>query len=526
MAHGKETPRQKMIGMMYLVLTALLALNVSKEVLDAFVLVDDGLTKTTRNFFQKNEGLYTEFEEAYQLNPVKVESWRKKAIEVKNRSQRLYDEIQNYKKEIVATKEGAETPAIHDDVVDLKEVNSKDDNNVPGEIMIVKKGGQRLKDSINVYKEYLLGLVEDKQTYQSIVNSIETSLDTKDPSTDAASKGEQISWESGNFEHSPLAATITILSKLQSDVRNAESEMLGYLMSQIDVGAFKFNKIDPVVISSSDYVFRGQEYKAQVFLAAYDSTKDPTIKLDDGRELEVKNGKGIYNTTPSTVGIKKWGGTIILDQGNGTVISRNFSKEFQVAEASAVISPTKMNVFYRGVDNPVSISVSGIPQSDLEASITKGKIFRQGGAWVVQQGSGPMGEVVTVRVSARIDGQLRPMGSMDFRVKNVPNPEAMVANRSQGGITLSDLTRATGVVAELKNFDFDLKFTVTEFTVSAVLAGGFTKTETSSNDRFTPAQYDIIKQLKVGQRLTFENVKAIGPDGVSRTLNSIVLKII
>jgi len=526
MAHGKETPRQKMIGMMYLVLTALLALNVSKEVLDAFVLVDDGLTKTTHNFLQKNEGLYNEFEEAYQLNPVKVADWRNKATEVKKRSQQLYDQIQQYKVDIVKTKEGAETPAIQDNIVNLKEVNSKDDNNVPGQIMIVEKGGKILKDSINTYRQYLLGLIEDKQTYQSIVNSIESSLDTKDPATDASSKGEQISWESGNFENSPLAATVTILSKMQSDVRNAESEILGFLLSQIDVGAFKFNKIDPVVISSSDYVFRGQEYKAQVFLAAYDSTKSPTIILDNNTELPIENGKGVYKTPTSTIGTKRWGGTIILDQGNGSVIKRSFSKEYQVAEASAVISPTKMNVFYRGVDNPVSISVSGVPQENLEASITKGIIRRGGGAWVVKQGTGPEGEVVTVRVSAKIENQLRFMGSMNFRVKDVPNPEAMVAGRSQGGITMSDLTKATGVVAELKNFDFDLEFTVTEFTISAVLSGGFTKTEISKSNRFTRPQLDIISQLRTGQRLTFENVKAVGPDGKTRTLNSIVLKII
>ena len=118
------------------------------------------------------------------------------------------------------------------------------------------------------------------------------------------------------------------------------------------------------------------------------------------------------------------------------------------------------------------------------------------------------------------------MGSMDFRVKNVPNPEAMVAGRTQGGISLGDLTKAGGVVAELKNFDFDLDFTVTEFTVSAVLSGGFTQTQISNSEKFTKAQYDIITQLRPGQRITFENIKAVGPDGASRTLNSIVLRIL
>jgi gliding motility-associated protein GldM len=313
---------------------------------------------------------------------------------------------------------------------------------------------------------------------------------------------------------------------MQSDVRNSESEIIGFLLSQIDAGSFKFNKIDPVVISNSDYIFRGQEYKAQVFLAAYDSTKQPTVILNNDTELPVENGKGIYRTPTSTVGTKRWGGTIVLDQGNGTIIKRDFTKEYQVAEASAVISPTKMNVFYRGVKNPVSISVSGVPQENLDATITKGKIQREAGAWVVSPANGPEGEIVTVKVSARIENTTRFMGSMDFRVKDVPDPVAMVSGRYQGVIPLGDLSKAGGVVAELKNFDFDLEFTVTEFTVSAVLSGGFTKTEISTSNKFTRPQLEIVSQLKNGQRITFENIKAVGPDGKTRLLNSIVLKII
>jgi len=526
MAHGKETPRQKMIGMMYLVLTALLALNVSKDVLNAFILVDEAVTKTTKNFFQKNEGLYTEFQQAYELNPVKVQDWQNKSQEVKKRAQELYDVIQNYKKTIVITKEGAETPAIHDDIIDLNFVGAKDDNNVPGQIMIVEKGGEKLKAQINEYREYLLNLIEDKQTYAPLVNSIEASLDTKDPQQTAESKGEQESWESRNFEHLPLASVIALLSKMQSDVRNAESETISYLLSQIDVGAFKFNKIEPVVISNSDYIFKGQEYRAQVMLAAYDSTMAPKVILDNDTQLPVEEGKGIYRTTGSSIGLKRWGGTIVLDQGNGNVIKRDFRSEYQVAEAGVVISPTKMNVFYRGVSNPLEIAVPGVPQEDLQSSITKGVIQRQGGAWVVKPANGPEGEIVTVRVSAKIENTVRPMGSKDFRVKDLPNPVATVANRYQGAISLTDLTKAGGVIAKLENFDFDIEYTVTEFTVSAVLSGGFTKTEVSTSKNFTRPQLEIVSQLKTGQRITFENIRAIGPDGKLRTLNSIVLKII
>jgi gliding motility-associated protein GldM len=523
MGHGKETPRQKMIGMMYLVLTALLAMNVSKDVLNAFILVDEGLTKTTHNFFQKNESLYSTFEAEYQLNKAKVADWKTKADEVKEKSQVLYDLMQEYKKQIVIKGEGPETPSIHDEEVDLHLVNGKDNTNTPAEVMILNKEGAKLKEEINKYKEFLFSLIDDKEMNAALVKSLESSLDTHDPAP--TKEGELHSWESENFEHLPLAAVITLLSKMQSDIRNSESEIVSYLLSQIDAGSFKFNKIDAVVISSSDYIFKGQEYKASVFLAAYDSTKQPQVQLENGTELEVKDGKGIYTAVGSSVGSRSWAGTIVLDGGDGNVIRREFKKEYQVAEASAVISPTKMNVFYRGVKNPVSISVSGVPKESLIAEITKGKISRGGDDWIVEPGPGPEGEVVTVKVSAKVDNVTRFMGSMPFRVKDVPDPTAEVAGRTQGLISITDLTRASGVKAALKNFDFDLEFNVTEFTVSAVLSGGFTKQETSKSDKYTNAQMDIMTQVKTGQRVTFENIKAVGPDGKTRTLNSIVLKI-
>ncbi len=527
MAHGKETPRQKMIGMMYLVLTALLALNVSKDVLDAFVLVDEGLTETTDNFASKNTSYYDDFQSAYEVNPIKVSDWKEKAEEVRILSDSLYNYIWECKKEIVIKSEGRDTEAIQDRQIYLGQVNGKDNTSIPAEIMILRKRGSELKERINNYRNFLLDLIDDKETYAPIVMAIENTLDTSDPETSEHAKGENPTWESDNFEHLPLASVITILSKMQSDVRNTEAEILSYLLSQIDAGSFNFNKIEPVVKANSNYVFKGQEYRAQVFLAAYDSTKAPKVLLNDNQELPVQEGKGIFSSTGSTTGMKSWGGTIILELGDGRMIRRDFQEQYQVAEASAVVSPTKMNVFYRGVDNPVAISVSGVPEENIKASITKGRIRRlNSNQWTVLPAAGPEGEIITIRVTAEVDGTDRFMGSTEFRVKDVPPPVAEIAGRSQGAISLTDLTRATGVEAELKNFDFEMEFDVTEFTVSAVLSGGFTKSERSTSNQFSRAQQDIISQLNSGKTITVTDIKAIGPDGKVRPLNSIVLKIL
>jgi len=520
MGHGKETPRQKMIGMMYLVLTAMLALNVSKSVLDAFILVDEGLVQTTENFASKNEALYDKFDIAFEQNEEKVGPWKDKAGEVKKRSDELYEYINDLKIEIVSTKE---PKAVIDGKVEVKNVKIKDDTNIPAEVMILNKKGEELKEKINNYREFLLSLIEEKEKYKTLVETVEGNLNTNDPPP--TKDGEVHPWESEHFEHLPLAAVITILSKMQGDVRNTESDIVNYLLSQVDAGDFKVNVLEAVVISNSNYVFKGQEYKAQVFLAAYDSTKMPEVILDNDQVLPVEGGKGIYKTTSTAVGPRRWGGKIRLEN-DGNIIEKTFSAEYQVAEASAVVSPTKMNVFYRGVDNPVSVSASGVPESDVKPRISSGTMTKvSSGNYIVKPG--PKEATSTVSVYADIEGQQKFMGEMKFRVMNLPTPFARVVGvkNGNGSLTMGDLSRLSVVTAELDDFLFDVDFTVTEFTVSAALSGGFTRLEKSDSNRFTSGQKEIFRALKTGQRVYIESIKAIGPDGVPQDLNPIIIKV-
>jgi len=337
MAHGKETPRQKMIGMMYLVLTAMLALNVSKEVLDAFTLVDGGLTITTQNFAAKNDGLYDKFNMAFEKNPEKVGDWKTRADEVKARSNELYEFMNECKVEIVQVKD---EDAIIDGEVHLAEVKLKDNNNIPAEIMVLGPKGTELKNKIDEHREFLLSMIDDKEKYETTVGAIEGILSTDVPESmyHGNKKGVTPTWESTFFEHLPLASVITLLSKMQGDVRNVEADMLNFLLGQVDAGDFKMNVIEPVVIVKSNYVFKGQTYHAEVFLAAYDSTNIPEVKLENGTLLETNGGKGIYEISYNNIGIKKWGGVISIEQ-DGMVTSKPFSAEFEVAEANATVSP-------------------------------------------------------------------------------------------------------------------------------------------------------------------------------------------
>ncbi|HYX06620.1 MAG TPA: gliding motility protein GldM [Bacteroidales bacterium] len=539
MAHGKETPRQKMIGMMYLVLTALLALNVARSVLDAFVIVDEGLTKTTENFYSKNEMMYQAFEQAAAENPVKAGPWRDIANKVKKRSNNLVNYIQDLKKEIVYTSEGKDTPAVTEDgEINGMLIQGKDNADVPAQIMIGDNNDGKandLKDSIVDYRKFLIGWLRDKDS--GIKASIEKSLDTSDP---PRVEGQHETWQIEHFEHMPLIGVVTLMSGMQADVRNAESEILKYLYSQIDAGSFKFNSLEATVIPNTSYVLKGNEYQARVFVAAFDTTQKPVIyvgkydstKNSDGSydyhmignydSLPVENGKGIYSIKPTQVGYHKWGGLIKLPSPSGGAdIKKPFRMEYQVAAPNLVISPTKMNVFYLGVDNPVDISVPGIPADKIFPTMTNGKIRKQGGSYIVNP-SRPGNAIVTV--FAEIEGKRKNMGFMEFRVKIVPDPVAKVAGMKGGDINKNVLLAQNGVLADMESFDFDLTFKVTEFTVSTT-QNGFVRDAKTRGNLFSSQQMEIMRNATRGQRIYIQDIKAVGPDGTTRSLSTIAFRI-
>jgi gliding motility-associated protein GldM len=515
-----------MIGMMYLVLTAMLALNVSKEVLDAFTLVDGGLVTTTKNFAAKNEGLYDRFSIAYEQNPEKVGEWLEKAQEMRRRSNELYDFINECKKDIVSVRE---KNAIENNEVNLAEVEVKQNTDIPAEIMVVKKKGVDLKQKIDEHREYMLSLIEDKEKYATTTEAVEETLNTDIPDIDlehGPKRGTTPTWESTYFEHLPLAAVITLLSKMQGDVRNVEAEMLNYLLGQVGEGDIPMNTLEAVVIPESNYVFKGQPYKAKVFLAAYDSTKMPEVILSNGTVLDVDKGKGIYTTVSNTIGIHRWGGTIQLEN-EGNVISRSFDSEYEVAEANATISATAMNVFYRGVDNPVAISAGAVSERDVIARISSPHTINRVGAGTYVVRPGTQGTEATVSVYANLDGTQRLMNRMNFRVLDLPVPDAVVegVRGSSGNLTVGQLAGLQEIRAEAKEFLFEVDFDVTSFTVAFQDRSGKWAYEESENSRFTSAQKSIFRSLTPGQKIMFEDIKAIGPDGKVNTLNNITINV-
>jgi len=503
-----------MIGMMYLFLTAMLAINVSNEVLDAFTIIDNGLAKTIRTFEEKNEIIYGEFKRALDANPNKVQASWDKAEEVKKLSNDLCNELQSLKVELVKTADGPDWR--------LDSIQKKDNIDVAAQVMIVGKKGKDLKSDISAYREHILSLIDVKD--ESLRHAISQNLNTDDPPKKKADDPDY-SWESIRFAHMPLVGAVTLLSKLQTDIRNVQSDVVNYLFNQIEAESFPFNKLKAQVISKSNFVLKGDTYEAEVFLAASDTTQNPVITLTNGGEIknfDPVSRRGLYTRKENNLGTQSWGGVVYYTTPSGETKDYPFEAEYIVSEPQVVVSPTKMNVFYVSVDNPVRVSAPGFTMDNIRASVDNGELVKNGAGYIARPKI--VGKFANVLVEGRLDGKWRPLKSVEFRVKPIPDPVAMVAGLNGGFINKNLLEIQTGVDAVMDNFDFNLKFKIKSFNVSTIVQG-YTKDEKSYSDYFTPAQIKLLKGLRRNQKVYIEDIKAIGPDGSIRNLPAISFKV-
>lgn len=537
---------------MYLVLTALLALNVSTSVLDAFKIIDEALEKTGVTINANNDEIYGEFSKAMILNETKTKPWHDKAVEVKQRTQELYDHIQDLKIRTLSQAEGKKSEAIEGNVILRDKITATTDYDTPHNVMIGKgiKGSEaeKLKERIAELREYFLNINNGEPLPEPLVESVTKSLNTDPPEHEKKTRNpEERTWEYHKFGHSPLMGFLAIMSSFQIDIRNAESEMINYLYAQISAGEVKFNELEAVVIPNSNYIIKGNQYRAEVFLAARDTTQAPVIYAvpgvkepwvetvdEDGQvkyeireglnpitlEVEKGAGKGIY-TTGGAIGSHSWGGIIEIQTDAGP-LRRPFSAEYTVAEGSAVVSATKMNVFYLGVENPVEISVSGIAGNKIRATASNGILDKEGNSYIMRpkrQGN------CIISVSAEIDGNWTTVGTKDFRVKTVPDPYATVNDQRGGAIAKNVLMAQSGVIATMpEDFEFEYPIKVTEYSV-VTLVQGFVREQKVKGAAFTQDVRNLINSLNRGNTVYIQDIKAVGVDGSVKDLPTITFKL-
>lgn len=551
MAGGNLSPRQKMINMMYLVLTALLALNVSKEILDSFVTVNVGLENTKSTLREKVEGTYKQFGAYAQENPAKYGKAYADAQQVQKAAADLLLHLDSLKVKAIVAEEKRPVSEIiaknqttgADTIISLEHIDKKDAYNNVTNMMVGSEPAKpktgpwsatELKDKLIAFKDLVKKAGKSDPKIVANADMLFNFDDRKDAS------GTMSNWESINFYHVPLAAAITLMSKLQADVRNAENELVVRMLGDVEGKSFKFNKLVPIVQPLSSYVTSGGNYEAKIFLGAYDDQNAPTVEIakngatvdtvkmvinGDKEVLPLDGAMAILKQSASGAGLKTVQGIITFTPVGGAPEKRYFNTTYEVAQPSLVVSPTKMNVFYRGVDNPVDISVAGYSAKDIAPSMTNGTLSKGASGYVVKPGKDAKATVnVTV---TNPDGTKKSMTGVEFRVKNVPNPAPYFAGKSVSDASAkkSELTAAQGVIAKMENFEFDLKFEVVEYTVSATLSGNVVE-RVVKGAALTSDAKEIIAKVKTGQKISFENIKARGPDGTTRTLGTLVFKVI
>ena len=552
MAGYKETPRQKMIGMLYLVLTALLALNVSKDILDAFLVVNEGMVSTNVRFESKVATVYNRFESQYNLNPGKVGEYWEKAKEVKLRSQELIDYLESVQLEVVSRSERktheevkslyyakVQMPDFRNqgdmrdrDFLDLSLVPSRDKYDEATNYMIgPNKNGEAytMAQKIESYRQFILGIVGQE-------NANKIGLNTQEKFKDAS--GTSQDWMYYNFYHTILAANVTILNKIITEVQSAEFDAVNRLFENITEKDYKFDKLSAEVIPSSTYILKGQNYEATVLLAAYDSKTQSEVKIvrgassvNDGnisgaQVYRSENGVVKLSFPGQTEGPQRYAGVIeVRDPVTQEIKRYQFSKDYIVAPPSLTVAPLKMNILYSGLKNPISISAPGIPNEQIVPSISKGKIIRNAnGNWDVEV---PAGErTTTISAAANVDGKSLPLGSYEFRIKRVPDPIAKIADLTDGTIDKNRLLASRAIIPEMVDFDFEgFHFEIVSYELSTYRGTELQRTGTVRGNVFNDAVSNLIKNAGRGQRLYFERIQAKGPDGTMRTLNPINLEI-
>ena len=563
MAGGKLSPRQKMINMMYLVLTALLALNVSKEVLNSFFEVNTGVVRTTANFATKNSETYDAFTAAAELNPVKAGPFRDQALAVKTEADDIVNFIQELKYNLVFSVDNkvhlGQYKDLDDNVIESNEtelswdqltkeqkslpisnLNNKENRDASGEVLIISGKANILKKKLISYRDNLKILAGDNEVLNYNISS---ALSTDDRNGKGGSSS--IPWEKYNFEDMPSVGALTLLSKMQSDVRNTEADIIKLLRENIDAGSLKFTSAEAIQIPTSTFILRGDSFRSQIFISANDTTQDPLIYVGeydslgiglyemtgDYDTIKVINGKGMFSRKTKTTGMQNWGGLIAMKTESGTK-TYPFKGSYLVANKTAVVSPVNMNILYLEVDNPLQISVPGFSAGEISVSISNGVVVpvkKSTGDYMAKPSK--KGKA-SVTLYAKIDGKKSKMGSVEFRVKEVPPPKARVQLAKNAGgtwmIEKMELVNSGGVLAELKDFDFKgVRYLITSYRLTGMYKGEQQK-EDVKGPAFSEKQINIIKNTKSGNTITISNIQAKRVDAKNtkvRQLDPLVLEI-
>lgn len=514
LSKGQMT-RQKMINLMYLVFIAMLALNVSTEVLDGFVLVNDNLQENIVVTSDRNKQIYEEIRQANISNPEKTKVGYDISQDIRSKTDSLFNYLQWLKQEIARKSDGAEA--------DIDNLRSKDNLDASSELMISPVGGQgkKLKQSLDDYRETILALISDESKKDVIRKTLST-----EPNERARKAGKN--WLQSSFERMPSIAAITFLSELQASVKQAEGEVLNNLIQNIDIKDLRVNQLNAFVVPQSNMVMRGTTYSAHIIMAAVDTTQRPRIVVE-GKELS-QDKNGLYEFSATGTGKQSFSGFIEMMDRSGFPLKREFKQEYTVMEPMATVAPLLMDVLYSGIANQISISVPGVPVNEVTATAVDGGTLTQSGneIWVATPSASKIGQKFIIAVSARVNGTTQTVARKEFRIRPLPPALAYIEYKDangtsrkfrKGALGRAVILGTSGIKASIDDGILDIQFNVLSFRTYSFDAMGNMTPELSNGANFSQRQIEQIRRMNRGTRFFIGDIKVKGPDGVEQETN-------
>lgn len=510
---GRAT-RQKMINLMYLVFIAMLALNVSTEVLDGFDLINENLQQTIKTTATRNQQIYSEIETSYKQNPGKTELAYNDAQSVKVKTDSLFEYIDFLKKEIILKSDGSNA--------DLNKLEARDNLDASSEVMIAPMGGKhgyKLRDAIVAYRNAMMGVIKDVDKQNIVERSLSTEVSEK-------AKLDNKDWVMASFERMPSIATITYLSELQVNIKQAEGEALNNLLKNIDFSDLRVNDVKAIIVPESKIVMSGTSYTANVLMAAVDTTQRPTIVVNGTEVLD-----GIFREIR---GVGTWPvkGYIEMEGRDGTSIRKDFQTDYTVIAPMATIAPLLMDVVYSGIKNPISISIPGVPNNAVSTRATGGRLEKDGNNWNAYPTG--IGGKFTIDVYANANGASRLVAKKEFRIRALPDPTAYIEVKDdkghakmhkRGAISRAVLLNNQMLKAAIDDGILNIGFNVLGFRTYNRDAMGNVAPEMSDGARFSARQMEQIRRMSRGEFLYIGGIKVKGPDGIEREISPMEIRI-
>lgn len=499
-----KEPRQLLINLMYIVLTALLALNVSAEILQAFFSIDRSLGDSSQAVQHSNEQMLEAIRQEAEAYP-QFAPYLDKAGKLRELTTALQGSLQQLRSELIEAAGG-----LGADGQPLRKI----DKDIPTRLLVNEGRGDALQENLRLTRQHILDLVDDEAQRQLLAASIPLKI------PEAPQGADHKNWAMHTFQQMPVAAVLPILRKFENDIEVSEGAVLNYFLSQTG-GEIVLDAYEPVISAEQSYVIRGETFRSEIFLGAYSSTADNIRVMVDGQPLKVEQGKAIFTTRPTRAGSQQHTAEIELkDPVSGAVQRFEKTFSFEAGDRSVAVSADKMNVLYAGLDNPITISAAGVPSGQVRVNAEGAALSHLGGSRYMAHPDRPGTARITVS-----GGGLAPT-TFDYRIKKVPDPVIELGGKRGGRMEAATFRAQLGIIPVLEGFDFDARCAVASFELVRVPRGGDIQVANNNGGRYEAEAQRIVRNATRGDVYYFNEVRVKCPgDSHSREINGMIFNI-